>query len=1425
MINPLGSTAQKLYFTFGLKSTLMDFMSKVLLRATNFFPVKSMIRKPDTSIFHPHCKRLYILIFLALWASLLGHAQSGKLFSVDVELSNSLIYDVFQDNTGIIWIATEDGLNRYDGSKFTIYKHNSEDATSLLNNYVRLLFEDRKGNLLIGFYNGLQVYDPSTDSFRKIPLIGNEGEHYDAHVITITQRQNGDILVGTSGYGIFSISFEEGVAIASHVQDFLPTSIINQLFEDQDRNLWVFSEDEGLFRIGQDGQHEHYSVAKGIPQTSITGLCQDREGNLYASSINHGLFVRQSSTNHFIPVPYPPSPNLPIATMHLGKNNELYLGTDGKGVKIYDLEKKSITEGNFNITTFDFEKAKVHAILEDRAGNLWLGIYQKGVMLLPASASNFGYVGYKSVKHNFIGSNAVLSILEDHKGTLWVGTDSDGLYGIGQNGEQKVHFERSQDPASVPSTIMTLFEDSERSLWVGSYLNGLAKVDRNTGKSVFVPQLLDHYGKKVERVYSLAEDRHKNLWIGTMGSGLFSINLATQKITHYPPIPTSDNNGGENMLHNGWINCLLPSSQEKLYIGTYDGIGCMDLKTKHFASVHGTNRLLKGHIIYSLYEDHKGTLWAGTSRGLIRLDPHTNEIKTYTMKDGLPSNVVCAIKGDEDNNLWISTNYGISKFNPLNSSFFNFYVNDGLQGNEFSKGTAFARQDGHLFFGGINGITHFNPAEIPAVIASPDKKLDVRITGFYLHNKAIKKGMNSGGYPIVDTTVMEAESFRLSHQDNSFSFELSAMEFANPARISYQYSLQGGDWVSLHPGTNTITFNDLASGSYHFRFRSKDYSSYSDVKEVMVQIYPAWYFSGWAKAAYALMLAIMVFLVVLQIRHRYRTRQKMQQHLHAKQMNDARLQFFINIAHEIRTPMTLIISPLRKLMSGDKNSERQKAYTTMHRNSERILLLINQLMDIRKIDKGQTQLKFQEKELVGFLKSLLSIFDEQAGSKNIQLQFHPQQASLPVWIDPVHFDKAILNVLSNAFKFTPENGRIELHVHTGRDESLRKPLQHYVELVVSDNGIGLEEAELEKIFECFYQARTAQNHFTEGTGIGLHLTRSIVELHHGSIRAANNLQGGGCRFIIRIPLGKEHLQPSDIAEPPSQFDKTESLVQATPLFTEEITAAKVKPKNRLRLLVVDDDEEIRKYICQELAAHYHMSESTNGKEALGFVLQNAPDLIISDVMMPEMDGITFCRKLKQNVNINHIPLVLLTAKSEEEDMLEGLGIGADAYLAKPFNMEMLLSTVQNLIQNRKLLRNNFNGSQQQQNKVHPVVVESSDEILMKKIMDLINQHMDNAKLNVEMIAREVGISRVHLHRKMKALTNQTTRDFIRNVRLQQAARLLSCKQLNISEVAYATGFSTLSSFSAAFKECYGVSPSEYMNTHLQGENKINVEEG
>ncbi len=1361
-------------------------------------------------------KNNYILTCLILLISLSGFGQSGKLFTVDTELSSSLINQVHQDRNGNIWIATEDGLNRYDGAKFTIYKNDDKDSTSLLNNFIRTIFEDSKGRLFFGFFNGLQHYDAATDTFREIPLLLKSGEKYAAHVLTLLERKNGEILAGTSGQGLMVLKFKGTHIEARQINQLIPSDLISYLYEDKEQNLWISTQDMGLFRLSKNGKLKDFSGSGSIPCNSISGIIEDKRGRLFAGSFKKGFFMLDRATDTFKSIPWPEKENLSVFSLALGKDSTIYIGTEGNGMLVFNPSSNKISESNFNVTSFDFSRSKVHSIIEDNSGNIWAGIFQKGVLVLPNSPNNFNYIGHKSIKSNLIGSDAITAIYKDHKGTLWAGTDGDGIYKIGPDEKHSVHFENTGKPGSVPSTIMSIYEDSNHDLWIGSYLNGLAKLNPETGECSYISDLKDKYNNPVQRVYSITEDEQKNLWIGSMGAGLFKINLNTLEITNFEAVAGSEYRGEANSLHNGWIDCLLLSKKGKLYIGSYDGLGCLDLKTNSFTSTFGKNRLLRGHIIYSLFEDEQETIWIGTSKGLMYIDKSSQEIRTYSMEDGLPGNVISSIEGDNSNNLWISTNYGISKFDLQKRNFFNFYSDDGLQGNEFSKNAAFMDDKGRIYFGGLNGITYFKPAEI----TTQGKEVDIHITDFYIHDQAVKKGMKSGGQDIITTAVREAGTFNLSHKDNSFSIEFSAMEFINPERITYMYTMDNQNWITLRPGTNNVTFNNLAPGNYNFKVRAKDYNTISNTKEIAVVISPVWYFSTWAKSVWFIILAGITFLIGHLIRNRYRTRKKIQEHIHAKQINEAKLQFFINIAHEIRTPMTLVISPLKKLMNANKDSENQKAYQTMYRNSERILLLINQLMDIRKIDKGQMALKFREVEMVEFIKDLYSIFDEQTQAREVELRFNHEMEQLKAWVDPKNFDKILLNVLANALKFTPEHGKIEIHLSTGKDPDATDELKEYFEIVISDNGIGIEEKELENIFDCFYQTRISQDNFSEGTGIGLHLTRSIVQLHRGTIKAENNKDGQGCRFTIRLPLGNSHLLPEETGNPFVVNKQPEPLIPAIPLISVDGDEIKIKSKSRHRVLVVDDDDEIRKYICEELAPDYHMLDCSNGKEALSLALANPPDLIISDIMMPEMDGITLCQKIKHNVNINHIPVILLTAKSGEEDNLEGIGIGADGYIVKPFNIEILSKTVKNIIRTREMLRNNFSGNQQQTDKIKKVSMKSADEKLMQKIMDIINNNIGNSSFNVEMLAAEIGISRVHLHRKTKELTNQSTRDLIRNIRLQQAANLLASKNLNISEVAFAVGFTNLATFSTAFKDFFGESPTNYMEMQLKQLNKL-----
>lgn len=1355
----------------------------------------------------------FIIVLLCICNSLIGHSQSVKLFSADKELSNSLIYNICQDKNGIVWIATEDGLNQYDGSKFTIYKHEKKDPLSLGNNFVRMLFEDSQGHFFVGHIRGLQLYDYATDTFQDIPMILKNGEIAKSHVTSIIERKNGEIIIGTSGEGIYQLKEDGGQLYAQQESWLVPSLHIICVYEDKEENLWVSTEDKGLYLLTKNNNLISFFRHNNIVLHNISSICEDNQGNLLVGSMTRGLFIFNKDIMSFSPIHYPGKPDLPIKTLYTDGSNDVYIGTDGCGVMLYNSTNKKITDNTFNVNIFDLEKSKVHALLKDNAGNIWMGIYQKGVILVPVQTNKFEYIGYKSVKRNMIGSNCIMSIFEDSEQILWVGTDNDGLYGL-EKGGTPIHYSHSSAQSSVPPTILSIYEDSNQDLWLGSYLNGMAKMNKRTGECRYVTNLLDDNQNQIQRVYAFQEDANKRLWIGTMGFGLYSMDLNTGEITNHNRMPAAGLSEEENYLMNNWIDCLLLTKDQKLFIGTYNGLICLDLKTNSYISTFGQLSILPGHVIYALYEDEQGNLYVGTSDGLISIDKETHQTTVYTTEEGLPNNVVCAIKGDQNHHLWISTNYGISQFNLINKTFVNYYANDGLQGNEFSKGAALINTHGEFLFGGLSGITYFNPLNISSQL----QKLKIRITDFYIYNQSVKKYPKSGRYTILKGSVMNAEQFDLSHNDNSFSFEFSTMEFNTPERIAYQYSINDEEWISMLPGINRISFSNLAPGKYQFRVKAKDDHSISEERNVTVVIHPPWYLTAWAKLAYFLIFLLAIYLTALGVRQRFRSRQRMIEHQHSEEINEAKLQFFMNIAHEIRTPMSLVISPLKRLMKSDPDDERQKSYRMIQRNAERILNLINQLIDIRKIDKGIMTLTFQQMDLVSFIGDLYTYFEYHAKTKNIDFQFHTPLKVLDVWIDPKNFDKIILNVLTNAFRFTQENGKIDVSLNVIDVETDNEGLVQYGEIIVSDNGIGIDEAERERIFERYYQIRNSYNSTNISTGIGLHLTRSLVELHHGMIWVESN-EGGGSSFIIRIPMGKEHLNPEDIKENNERLVIVPERTELVPEPSSDGTKEKTKSKTKYRIMIVEDDEEIRKYICSVLASDYHMIECADGKEALASILKKAPDLVISDIMMAEMDGITLCRKIKQNIHINHIPVVLLTARSREEDYLDGLSTGADAYIVKPFNMDLLRKTIENLIRNRELLRNTYEGNQLREDKVKKVEMKSSDEKLMERIMKVINANLSNPELSVESIAEQVGISRVHLHRKLKELTNQTTRDFIRNIRLKQAADLLADKHLSISEVAEATGFTNLGHFSNAFKDLYGVPPSTYMSESKEKKEK------
>lgn len=1366
-------------------------------------------------------KKSFCTVFLFLFSLFFSvMAQNGQFYSTENGLSSSLVNQLIQDSRGYIWCATEYGLNRFDGLRFTNYGRIPSDTSSLKNNYVRTLFEDRAHNLYVGCIDGLLKYNRDSDMFAEIPM-WRSGKQVYPHITHLKELHDGSVWLSTTGQGMFRLDTQRMEAFS--VDEILHQGNYNYqsvFYEDSYHLIWIGTEGSGLICYNSMNKKSRVFKYPDLPDNQISAIAEDVQGNLFVGMQAQGLAKYDRIHGRFVPIPSENGRQVSVSCM-VNVGGKLLVGTDGQGLMVYNSRKECLESYSINNAPLDFSDGKIHTILEDKDENLWLGLFQKGIILIPKQENPFEYLGCKSIYYNPIGQGCVMSLFQDQSYHLWVGTDNEGVYELGPDGKQIRHYRPGHGEHAVANTVMSMLVDSEDTFWIGTYTRGLAKMDRSTGACSYLKELAH------EKILSLAEDKQKNLYIATLGSGFYRYNLQTGQLTHYESSKDESGDCSRNELANDWINYVYCDREGLIWIAHYKGVSCFNPQTESFLQYKNSNILIEGCVGYSLMEDERGILWAGTTEGLYSFDKRTGKTEQFTREQGLPSNVICGICGDSQQNIWLSTYSGICKYIVHENRFVNYYAGDGLQGDEFMHGAFFQSHSGKIFFGGMDGVTSF----LPDAIVGTFKDTKVWITDFYIFQQPVHKHTLSGGEPVISTAVQDASEFRLAAGDNTFSIMFSTLQYSNPAQISYQYRMKelGQQWLVTEPGVNRVTYNNLPSGKYTFSVRAVDHGMISDMRTIKIMIASPWYATWWAYSIYAFLFMLLMLGVVNYLRARMRNRRERMERVHAEQLNEAKLQFFINISHEIRTPMTLIINPLEKLLKEHPDGELKKTYLMIYRNAQRILRLINQLMDIRKIDKGQMFMKFRETDMVGFIDDVMLTFEYTARRRHIHLGFLHAMPHLKVWVDMNNFDKILMNILSNAFKYTPDGGDIQVSLTTGKDSMRKDALKEYVEITVSDTGIGIDKNKIEQIFERFYQINNDVTKSNFGTGIGLHLSRTLVEMHHGEIFAENREDASGSRFVIRIPLGSAHLQAHEL----EQVDELNASVEKQHLLMNPALLAPVdaedvddelpddkagKAKSGLRVLIVEDEEEIRSYLKAELKNDYRIHTCENGREAYDWILQELPDLVISDVMMPEMDGMTLCKKIKQNTNTNHIPIVLLTAKSNPEDRLEGIDIGADAYMVKPFQTELLKSTVANLLSSRRLLRNKFSGIQQQEGKIEKISLTSNDEKILERIMKVVNDHLSDPELNVEMLAAEVGLSRVHIHRKLKELTNLAPREFIKNIRLQQAAVLLAeDKKLSVSEVAYAVGYSNLSHFSSSFREKYGISPKEYSQKHSSSE--------
>lgn len=1329
--------------------------------------------------------RSLYLILAIITGVLCGKAQSYKLFSSDHYLSSSLIKHMFQDSDGMLWISTEDGLNRYDGVKFTIYKNIPGDSTSIASNFVNTVFEDSYGRRFVGTNSGVQLYYPASNSFGPL-LQSADGSPYNGAVSGFVQRRNGDIWCLGNDIMLLRNNNNTLTLEPVTVTGSAPLRLISDGIEDFEGNMWITRGKYGVTRIDRDYNAIDY-IDNDRPH--ITNAMIDNDGHIFFAGQNAGLYTYDRASDRIRSiVTTPPLNHLTVVGMTRDDNGDILLATDGAGLKRLDPHTYRLTDIPFGSDKFDYRTQKVHCVLYDSTGNMWLALFQKGVMLIPPVINNFHSIGNRSLLYNNIGSKCVLSMLMDSNGSFWIGTDGDGIYNLDKDNNLIRHY-----GSQVPPVAMTLFEDSAGNMWIGSYGHGTGIFDRKTGTFRKVTLTEKNESRfEAKHIYSFVEDMRHNIWIGTMGSGLFRYDQDERKAVHC-------SEWSDTLCQ--WITSLYYSpATDVLYMGTYDGLN----------AIHSPGRGNKieipfqNEIINCITGTKEGILWIGTSNGLIRYNPADGSRRNYSIQDGLPNGTVYAIE-KHGHYLWISTNMGLSRYDMNEDSFCNYYVDDGLQGNEFYKGSSLKDNNGNLYFGGINGITYFNPEEITV----PGRKWNVRMIDIYLHGRPVTSETMSGRRKVIDGPAYNSKRINLSHYDNSFSIELSTHELNRTGSMQFVYSLDDSKWELLPHNTNIINFSELNPGEHLLRVKATDNGIESDETTIIIDVAHPWWTAWWMKLIYIIVLAGIALVAWRMARRRIKEKHEKMEQKHAEEIYEAKLRFFTNISHEIRTPMSLVISPLKKLMETDDDMTRQKEYRLIQRNANRILRLINELMDIRKIDKNQMKLRFTEIEIVPFINDLCETFYPATRSKNITLNFHTNRhEGLKVWVDKANFDKIIMNLLSNAVKYTPDGGSIDISVDTSGDTDSDMPGNLII--TVADTGIGISEQERRQIFERFYQAGGTN---TGGTGVGLHLTNSLVKLHHGTITVDDNTAAGrGSIFTVTVPLGNRHLKEEDLVtdhnEVPAETEKPADHKTVADL-SDSYTPEERKRQKGQKVLVVEDDEEIREYIIAELSKYYSVTGCNNGREALETIFKNKPDLVVSDVMMPETDGLTLTRKIKQNINLNDIPVILLTAKTTEQDNIEGLENGADAYITKPFNIRILQTTVENLLRSHSRLRNVFSGKQSHEDKLDGIEISSDDERLMERVMKVMNANIGDPNLTVEMLASNVGLSRVHLHRKLKELTNQSPRDFIRNTRLHMAARLLAEKRLCISEISYTTGFKNPNNFSTAFKELYGVSPTEY----------------
>lgn len=1296
-------------------------------------------------------------------------------------LSNSHVNAVAQDSKGFIWIATNDGLNRFDGLKFETFYNIPGDSSSVSSNTVFTIFSDRDSRIWFGTFSGLCRYDYKTGRFVSLELPPQPDAPQKFPVRAVVQTMDGDFWLALSGGGLARINHDtKSVKYYRHNdanENSLCSDALLSMALDRDGNIWIGSEDNGIsvFDVREQTFSNINSSSGKISGNVINSLSRTSDGKMVIGTYESGLTIYNPENKEFKIY----SECCSVFSAVEGKNNNLWIGTQNNGLFYLDLESDRMW--NFSRKNGNVEgliSDNIHSVFYDRDKNLWLGIFQGGLNLMKPKPLFFGAWL----------QNTVLGLCSVSKDGVLVATDGGGikLWNTSDNTFQDI----KADGGLKTGVVRCVFKDHDGRIWVGTYLEGLCEYNPESGKfKSFKNAPGEMTTLSHNDVTAITEDRLGNLWIGTNGGGLNLMDKEKGEFTVFQKDPKNP----DNSLVNNHIVSLYIDSRGCLWIGTYWGLSRMDPVTKEFKNF-GLDGDFNSY--NCMIEDSKQRFWAGTNSGLKLFNREDGSFRFFTSKDGLPNNTVNAIEEDGFGNLWLSTNKGICKFNFDNGGIWCYSSDDGLYSNEFIHNSSTKSPSGEIFFGGIDGITRFFPKDIK----SKDFVPPVVITDFMIFNRQVLPGAEDG---ILENSVFETSELTLNQTDNSFSIVYRAVDYTLPKKVVYAVRMRGfnNEWTIHDYQKNSSDYTNLDAGIYYFEVKASiDGENFSKPAVLKITVLAPLWKRWWMIMLYF----VFSFFLIVFLWKKYREYENEKHEIkirYLKQQNDielnkTRLRLFTDVSHEFRTPLTLIISPLQGMLDDPGlGSVTRRQLSLIYSNAQRLLRMVNEIMDLRKLDNEKMVFKPSKSDLIPFLREICGNFQPLAVKNSIQFGFESDLEEFQAYFDAEKIDKVMYNLLSNAFKFTPSGGSISVSVKRA-DESL----SDNIVIIVEDSGCGIEEKDLEKIFDRFFQGGTSQ--VQQGTGIGLYITKKFVEMHHGIISVSSSPEKGTA-FTVMLSNGAEF---SGLASDDTVLYRHLDVAEDAKVGNSD--PGTEQSETCSTILIVEDNEEIRLYLAELLKNNYEIKTAENGRQGLETVRKILPDLVITDIMMPEMDGIELTKTIKTDIETCHIPVIMLTAKTTENQRIEGLETGADSYIPKPFNPRHLNVRIEKLLELRRRLKEKFSGEIRFE--AEDTAVTAPDRDLLKKVTAVIKTRISDTQLSVEMLSEEVGLSRGHLQRKLKNLTGQNPNEFIRIIRLKQAAEILTEKDVTVSEAADMVGFSSQSYFSTAFTKQFGISPSQYV---------------